>query len=214
MMRARNVKAILLALAAWSMCAAPAVQAAMYKWTDESGTATFSDQPPVQPDKVRDLAVVEIVNPASPVPAREAQRVEPEKASTTHTQAKPEQPSQTRAPAKFGESFRPDPARAAENTAKQESDAVLRDLARLQARGRTEAVRDPCLISSDPRCYERNKDRYHPYFGYAPSVMQSASTSAAGATNAAPAGGAVGGQGLRDTRTAAPYIDPVTTGVR
>jgi hypothetical protein len=176
MINALNVKTTLLTLAACLVCAASAAQAAMYKWTDESGTATFSDQPPAEPDKVSNLTVVD-------------------------TQPKPQQPSYTHAPAKFGESFRPDPPRAAENSAstKAESDPVVRELARLQARGRTEAVRDPCLISADPRCYERNKDRYHPYFGYAPSVTQPASTSATGATNATAGGGTVGGQPLRDT---------------
>jgi hypothetical protein len=49
-------------------------------------------------------------------------------------------------------------------------------------RGATETVRDPCLISPDPRCHEKHAADYHPYFGYAPSIMRAAaSPSAAGA---------------------------------
>lgn len=54
-----------------------------------------------------------------------------------------------------------------------------------------EAVRDPCLRSSDPKCHERNKDRYHPYLGYAPGTTRPAA--AVGASSVSGAGGAVGG---------------------
>jgi len=60
-------------------------------------------------------------------------------------------------------------------------------------RGAREAARDPCLRSSDPKCYERHKDHYHPYLGYMPGATQSA-TAAVGATSAVTAGGAVGGR--------------------
>lgn len=54
----------------------------------------------------------------------------------------------------------------------------------------TDAVQDPCLVSPDPRCHERHKERYHPYLGYSPGgpVAQ-----AVGASSSAAAGGAVGG---------------------
>jgi hypothetical protein len=181
MMRARNVKATVLALAAWFMCAAPAVQAAMYSWTDENGTATYSNQPPMQPAKVRDLAVMETISPAP-----------------------------GRAPAKFRERFTREAPRATESSAStgQDTDDSLRGLARIHARGRTEAVRDPCLISADPRCYERHKDRYHPYFGYAPSMTQPASSVGTGATDATGAAGAVAGNVQREPAPGARRLDP------
>ena len=54
----------------------------------------------------------------------------------------------------------------------------------------TDAVQDPCLVSPDPRCHERHKNRYHPYLGYSPGgpVAQ-----AVGASSSVAAGGAVGG---------------------
>jgi hypothetical protein len=56
-----------------------------------------------------------------------------------------------------------------------------------------EAVRDPCLRSADPKCHERNKDRYHPYLGYSAGGTASPPVSAVGASSGAGAGGAVGG---------------------
>ena len=53
----------------------------------------------------------------------------------------------------------------------------------------TDAVQDPCLRSSDPQCHEKNRDKYHPYLGYAPGAGRAAPV---GATSAAPAGGVVG----------------------
>jgi hypothetical protein len=62
-----------------------------------------------------------------------------------------------------------------------------------------EAVQDPCLRSSDPKCYEKQKNAYVPYRGYSPSTAQDIATDSAapvtpvGATSGAPAGGAVQG---------------------
>ena len=52
-----------------------------------------------------------------------------------------------------------------------------------------EAVQDPCLRSADPHCYQRNKEKYHPYMGYTP-----AAAGAIGASSSPPGTGAVGGQ--------------------
>jgi hypothetical protein len=72
--------------------------------------------------------------------------------------------------------------------AQREADSAQRAPRGVQA----EAVRDPCLTSSDPKCYERNKDRYHPYLGYSPTPVQPA-TPAIGTSSPAGAGGSVGG---------------------
>ena len=37
-----------------------------------------------------------------------------------------------------------------------------------------ENVRDPCLLSWDPRCIEKHAADYHPRMGYAPSVLSRA----------------------------------------
>ncbi|MGZ8203186.1 MAG: hypothetical protein ACXWUB_08045, partial [Burkholderiales bacterium] len=53
----------------------------------------------------------------------------------------------------------------------------------------SEAVRDPCLTSSDRNCYQRNARKYHPYLGYSPSRVEPFGT---GGTISG-AGGTVGG---------------------
>ncbi|MES2562326.1 MAG: DUF4124 domain-containing protein, partial [Pseudomonadota bacterium] len=40
--------------------------------------------------------------------------------------------------------------------------------------GKAEAVRDPCLRSSDPRCHERHRAAYVPGRGYSPSALREA----------------------------------------
>jgi hypothetical protein len=45
-----------------------------------------------------------------------------------------------------------------------------------------EAVRDPCLRSSDPKCIERNKAAYVPGRGYSPAAVGATSSTGAGGT--------------------------------
>ena len=230
MKSARNVKPAMLALMS-ALCAAPVAHGAMYKWTDaDSGTATYSNQAPSEPDKVRDLTKLEGIGSTSSTAAGGVLRGEIEKDSTINTLSRNEpsrpknhepvpsvgeapsiarepgsrqpgnapvssdQPS-TRAPAKFTDRFRPDPV-----PAREDSMSVRRETEnppQPPARGATEAVRDPCLRSSDPRCYERNKASYHPYYGYAPSVMQ-VGPAPTGATAVVPASGVVSGHVARE----------------
>jgi hypothetical protein len=45
----------------------------------------------------------------------------------------------------------------------------------LPASPATENVRDPCLVSWDPRCYAKHAADYDPRWGYAPSMLRSRS---------------------------------------
>ena len=86
------------------------------------------------------------------------------------------------------EDIRPDPGRrepalgAARAATAQPPRASARRL-------RTEAVQDPCLRSPDPQCHARNRDKYDPYLGYAPSTL---APPAVGSTAGAGAGGELG----------------------
>jgi hypothetical protein len=79
---------------------------------------------------------------------------------------------------------------------KRESDSAQR----APTRGLKEAARDPCLRSSDRNCYQRNKDRYHPYLGYAPAVTEPGSTPPVGATST------VGGVGVVSGHVGTPAV--------
>ena len=62
-------------------------------------------------------------------------------------------------------------------------------------RARATAARDPCLLSPDPRCFEKNARNYDPYHGYTPHAAASPTVaSAPGAPTGASGTGAAGGQ--------------------
>jgi hypothetical protein len=84
-----------------------------------------------------------------------------------------------------------------------DADITIRenDSEHLVPRGAREAARDPCLRSSDPKCYERHKDDYHPYLGYRPGPT---SVPPVGSTTARGAGGVVGSAIMPASEAATP----------
>jgi len=191
MMEARNVKQVLAAVAAMFLYAAPAAYAAMFKWTDAAGTVTYSDQPPSAGEQVHRVAQLDSAPGTAQSNARHAKRSADEPSlSRPETWLKGTTPPPSAAERSF--QVEPTPAAKAEvETSSHEADLANREAEsapRAPLRGAREAARDPCLRSSDPKCYERNKARYHPYLGYAPEAAPSV-----GAMSAAAAGGTVGG---------------------
>ena len=217
-MRPDAARILSIAIAALLIGSAPTAHAVMYKWIDAEGSVTYSNTPPTDPGQVRGLTRIEDMStvPADKRP-QEASATDHEKSSGGSAVAQPgvaepqksELPSMTRtepqprnadAPVTLRDMqalpreptvVKPEPA-----TLPREPHAVQRDVesAPPVTRGvQTEAVRDPCLRSSDPKCHERNKDRYHPYLGYAPGTTPLPVIPAVGASNPASAGGAVGG---------------------
>jgi hypothetical protein len=153
------------ALFALFALAAPHVSAEMYKWVAEDGSVTYSNILPQEPSNVRALTRIETP------PSRAPTKREPTTAESTDPLFVFVPPAP-----------RP-PQDSASNVARTDSPP------RLVYRGApVTAPRDPCLRSSDPRCYERNKDRYHPLLGYTPEAAP-----AVGATSGASGGGAVSG---------------------
>jgi hypothetical protein len=213
-MRPDTTRILSIAIAALLIGSAPAARAVMYKWIDAEGSVTYSNTPPTDPGQVRDLTRIEDM---STVPAdnrpKGASATDKEKGSGGSAVARPgatefakSEPPPTRteplprnadAPVTLRdmqalprESTKPEPA-----ALPLEPRAVQREVesAPPVTRGvQTEAVRDPCLRSADPKCHERNKDRYHPYLGYAPGTIRPAAP-AVGATSGSGAGGTVGG---------------------
>lgn len=137
----------------------------MYKWIDENGSVTYSNAPPADPHKARNVTTIEDI---SPDPGRREQALE----------APPRSTGASAAPSSLGVT------RAPEATAPAPPRTSVRRL-------RTEAVQDPCLRSPDPQCHARHRDKYDPYLGYAPSTL---APPAVGSTGGAGAGGAVGGR--------------------
>ena len=200
-MEARNVKPVVAAVAAMFLCAAPAAYAAMFKWTDAAGTVTYSDQPPPDRAQVRHVAQLDSGAGGSESNAGALVRVADDpslsRPDTWLKGATPPPPAERIPkvePAPPATKVEADPFSREVDLANREADS-----ARAPLRGAREAARDPCLRSSDPKCYERNKGRYHPYLGYAPEAGP-----AVGTTTAAVAGGTVGGHVTTAPASASP----------
>ena len=83
----------------------------------------------------------------------------------------------------------------ASTPAKAASDVAPRRRARVNP-NLPEAVQDPCLRSSDPKCYDKHKNDYVPFHGYSPSAAEARESGVfppAGATSAPAAGGSGSG---------------------
>lgn len=199
-----------IALAFGLVCPA---RAAMYQWIDADGHLTFSNQPPADAARVRALERIE--SPGEALRASRARSDEARRPSPTETgnpmrtaPAEPRRAGQSLAAADESVAPRP-PERALARALGRVNDAPAHRSAtdRLgpgvpdpaprttPPRVYSEAVRDPCLRSADPRCYERNRDRYHPYLGYAPGATQSAT----GAPIVEAATGATSGRAAENT---------------
>jgi hypothetical protein len=140
---------------------APAAIGQIYKWTDENGVLVYSDKLPADLSRVTDFGAVDSAR-LSPAERRTIEILNQER----HRLGPPES------------------AQAADPII---VDEWTRRVSRW--RGHTEAVNDPCLISSDPRCHERHRADYDPRLGYAPSILRGE----AGATATLGAGGIAGG---------------------
>lgn len=132
---------------------APASHAVMYKWTDETGSVTYSNVPPADPEKARDVTTIEDISPAT-----SAAGLPPAYGSTTDDARRPAAAAPPRVSTR---------------------------------RLRAEAVQDPCLRSPDPQCHQRNRDKYDPYLGYAPSTL---APPAVGSTASSGGSGEFGGR--------------------
>lgn len=164
---------------------APACHAVMYKWIDETGSVTYSNAPPANPEQARNVTTLGHISPdlGKREPALEtAPQPAGAKAASSPSVGVSAPPAAGSDP----------PYGLTTHDASHPEAAAPATTPRAGARRRrAEAVRDPCLRSPDPQCHQRNRDKYHPYLGYAPGTL---APSAVGAASTAGAGGAVGGR--------------------
>jgi hypothetical protein len=173
------------------LAAAPAAHSAMYRWVELNGATTYSDQLPHDPSKVRALTVLQAPAPPSAFEKRSQELVDAERGrpgdNTTAGRATQPHPGRD-ADAGMRGMNDPDPQPRTLGSGELQGGARLSGVRPSQP----EAPRDPCLRSSDPRCYEKNRDAYVPYLGYSPSTTRG-TLSGVGASSGVSAGGAVGG---------------------
>jgi hypothetical protein len=163
----------------------PVAHSVMYRWIDQDGGTTYSDQMPSDPSRVRALTVIDTPRPPSHLEKRSRQLIDGQRTGQAPDSA----------------------AMLYESTARETStlDSEMPTASELRGGprisgipdGRPQAARDPCLRSSDPRCYEKNRDSYIPYLGYVPGVPRPARSADAlapiGATSGEGVSGAIGG---------------------
>ena len=175
-MRAHTLTPVCFALVALLSAPAYAAPSAMYRWLDEAGSVNYSNTPP--PESARDVTLIDdATNVISSTEKRTREILEIERHANPAAARNPASSAAVEAPSVVigGESAAP---------------ASRAGISPLQP----EAVRDPCLRSSDPKCYERNRAAYVPYRGYSPSAAAGqTSLVGIGATSSAGAGGMVAG---------------------
>jgi hypothetical protein len=182
-------KSIGYSLAAALALSAAVAHATMYRWVDENGSVNYSDQPPANPATVRQLTVIDEPR-ITKYEKRSVEIIENEKQRLGDTPGQ----AQDRA---TGTSPGYDTASVPLYNPQFDNSPGASQLPRSGLRSlQPEAVRDPCLRSSDPRCPEKNRAAYVPYLGYAPSaagMAHGSSPAAVGSSSAVGATGAVGG---------------------
>ena len=187
-MQTHRVKPVCVALAAMLYVAAPAAYSEMYRWVDDQGTVTYSNQPPSEPSTATDVTIVDDGSAkSSAVEQRTKEIIDAERGSETAR----------------GLPMVPGASGTLPETAIS-GDAPPAPRISI-APGAPEAVRDPCLMSADPKCPDKNRGYYVPYRGYSPSAAGAATGSiVVGASTSAAAGGSVAGGSAPRPRLEAP----------
>lgn len=187
----------LLAIAV-SIAGATGAHAQTYRWVDENGVVQYSQELPPPTANIQELAVVEGTATLSPFEQRALEIINEERRALAQERATAA--SQATQPLVHGNpGASSDPGSAA------------------ASRARAIAARDPCLLSPDPRCAEKNAHNYDPYHGYLPAqATASAELTAARAPVGASGSGSMGGEvsgriGVPVRATAGNSPQPVTT---
>jgi hypothetical protein len=174
------------------LTSAASAHAVMYKWVDVDGTVTYSNHPPANAATVKQITVLDVPPPTTAHERRTLELLNAER-QRAGIQGAPSM----------------DDAYAPRESDYPAGDASLRDPRGTQGfdspgvprsgggwPGRADAVRDPCLRSSDPKCYEKNREAYVPYLGYSPAAARAARSLEAplglGATAGVGATGSIG----------------------
>lgn len=159
-----------------SVAGASAAHAQMYRWVDENGVVNFSQELPSPTASVQELGVVEGTATLSPFEKRALEIINQERRGFAQERAT----AASEASRSLSSDGRPDPSSSPASAA---------------VRARATATLDPCLLSPDPRCHEKNAHNYDPYLGYAPAqATASTDLSSAGAPVGASGFGSAGGQ--------------------
>lgn len=187
------------AFAAVAVSFAAPTQAEFYKWLDQNGNVIYSNVLPPEGAQVREIETIDEKRAPTATELRTRQILEDEARERRGT-AMSEPPSTAGVAAQRGSAgyADSDPAGTRYEWIPQDARAALNpqipDPSTLRYPPSTPVtVRDPCLVSPDPRCYQLNAANYDPYLGYAPNreSVVPMSTGATGGSGGSAAGAAV-----------------------
>ena len=180
------------------------VHAQTYRWVDEHGVVNFSQELPAPDSGIQELGVVEGTATLSPFEQRALELINEERRALAQQRAGAASEAGAQPMAQEGvPGAMPTPSSGA-----------------VAVRARANAARDPCLLSPDPRCFEKNARNYDPYHGYAPAHAAASATTvraagaATGATGAGHTGGHVAGAASVPVRAAPPGPELANTASR
>jgi hypothetical protein len=165
-----------------SAAALNSVHAQTYRWIDEHGVVNFSQELPAPESGIQELSVVEGTATVSPFEQRALELINEERRALAQQRA-------AAASEAAGQPMTQSGVPGAMPSSLPSSGAAA-------MRARATAARDPCLLSPDPRCFEKNARNYDPYHGYTPAHSAASSTTvgAPGAPTGASGIGNAGGQ--------------------
>ena len=183
------------ALASALLSLALPTQAGLYKWVNQNGNVTYSNRPPPEGAPVREVETIEDDRAPTPTELRTRQILEEAaRERRSNPFAEPLVGSAASSRSRGASYIDLDTSGAKYEWVPQDAPQTpgpALDNATLRYPPATPiTVRDPCLLSADPRCYQINAANYDPFLGYAPNRGEIAPTSV-GATGE-PARGAVG----------------------
>ena len=150
-----------------------------YRWVDENGVVNFSQELPAPDSGIQELSVVEGTATLSPFEQRALELINEERRALARQRAGAASEAGTPPITQGGISG------AMPSSSPSSGAAAIR--------ARATAARDPCLLSPDPRCFEKNARNYDPYHGYAPGQAAASAATVGGAQTGASGTGAASG---------------------
>lgn len=179
-------------IAALALSAAASAHAVVYKWVEEDDKVIYSNEPPTDPEKVRELTRIDDMKLVPGERNPELVPLEQRPRASAVSEAEIRSSAAAVAAPKPQAMLNQEPVTLVPRepaAAPREAEAPPQRV--IPRSTHTGAVQDPCLVSPDPRCYEKNKSSYHPFAGYTPPAAPAAQP--VGATSNS-AGGTIGAQ--------------------
>jgi hypothetical protein len=194
------------------LATATTANATLYRWVDERGHVTYSNEPPPTGARVREVITLEEDRAPTASEMRTRQILEEAERDRRQSEGGFSTEGMPGPVYVYGIPDSPTPDGAATDLVSRPDAAAAYGTTGAAGARTNAATRDPCLLSADPRCYQLNARSYDPYNGYTPNSMESPAP-AVGATADA-SGTAATGTSVTTVRSTRPVLSaPRLTGL-